>query len=231
MIPHKKSIIRFPSISIKDYIKSISGLVAYYPLDELSGNAKNNAPSKIGLFNGTNTAITQGVAGKKGFASSFNGTTSFVDFSTCAIGMTGNATFSAFCIINPINVISDGTIFMYGPATASRVISIDFSNIDGTIKSAHFSNDHNFSKKVSFNTWQMIGFTYNGTSETLYYNGVAIESWGPTALDLIDNQNMRIGKNWSSTIMGACSLQHIALYNSFLSSSQMLRIAQIAGLA
>src|SRR6188768_557077 len=55
-------------------IRLIPGLVAYYPLNEPSGNiAYNRAPATVGTYDATVSGPTQNAAGKYGPAYSFDG--------------------------------------------------------------------------------------------------------------------------------------------------------------
>src|SRR3990167_9054324 len=57
-----------------NYIKSLDNLVAYYPLNELSGDtAFNQAPATKGTLDGTITGATVGQDGQVGKAYSFDG--------------------------------------------------------------------------------------------------------------------------------------------------------------
>lgn len=58
---------------LTSYITGLSGLVAYWPLNETSGNALNLAPETIGTLDGVVSGATQGVDGQFGKAYSFDG--------------------------------------------------------------------------------------------------------------------------------------------------------------
>jgi len=67
-------------LGLQTYIKSLSGLVAYYPLNETSGTvATNRAPTTLGTLDGTTSGATVGVAGKVGRAYSFDGVNDRID--------------------------------------------------------------------------------------------------------------------------------------------------------
>ena len=99
---------------LSNYIKHLSGLVAYYPLDEVSGStAYNKAPTTQGTFNGTITGATVGQAGKVGRAYSFDGTG---DYITTGFSVKNQSLITFGAIINFADTAGNKRIYYESPA-------------------------------------------------------------------------------------------------------------------
>lgn len=150
-----------------------AGRVAYYPGTITSGNLVNTLGT-----NGTGTNVTQ-VAGNKGNAVSFNGSSSYVDLNfasnpsalTWAFWIKAAQPAAQGQIINNVAYFADSTtnfpfqIVANTSATVSALLSSgnDYS-IDATVTSA---------TNVSDNTWHFVAVTYTANdSVKLYVDGL-----------------------------------------------------------
>jgi hypothetical protein len=122
----------------------------------------------------------------------FNGTDNYIDFGTPNLGFSGNNPFAISLWINPTGAIDSNPLFDYGQAVAGKRIGLIYL-ADYTIRSSHFSNDHDFSTALDQTAWNHIVLTYDGITEQLYKNGAFAEEWNPTPLSLGAGDPMFIG--------------------------------------
>lgn len=226
--------------ALGEYIESLSGLVAYYPLDETSGNAINNAPSTLDLYDGSVSGVAQGVAGQIGNAYTFN--------STDKISVTTDATLDSLTAVSVavlVNINGDGgggfgRIIAKGP-NAVGYWEMSTQNSGAVQFSAdHVTQDLVTRFSVTYDEWVCLVFTYNGdatasTSVNGYINGVeAVHTVNQngTGGRTTDSSVMAIGNRNSDTArVFDGSMQHVAVFNRELTASEALVIAQKAGLA
>ena len=161
---NKRLFYQSPVAQLYYYIKSLSGLVAYYPLNETEGNAINRAPATFGTLNGTVTGATQGVNGLLGKAYSFNGTSDLVTVSDHA-SLRGMVSVSWVFMLNlPTTSVYRKIIksdnFDIGIENNGRV----FSELVGVTNGNINIWDNQPVDGVDDSTWRMFVLTYDGTN-------------------------------------------------------------------
>lgn len=227
--------------SLSDYIKSISGLDAYYKLDETSGNAINTAPATIGTLDGTITGATQGVAGLVGNAYSFDGVNDKVTFPE--IEVTNTSKISIVALVNPSSVATFHTIMCKRTgATTSFAFRIGESSGDrklvwlwsvGGVNQSYIGSQ----PTVSASTNTLVGLNFDwatpGTVD-FFKNGVkttVARSFGVGVNPDDANVGVTIGATADDALDYSGTMQHVARCTSNISDAEHLRIAQLAGLA
>lgn len=213
---------------LQNYIKSLPNLVAYYPLDELSGNAINRAPATIGTLDGSVSNVTYNQAGQLGIAYLFNGTTSTVEVTDHA-NIDLSTSFSLFALVNPTTIGEGGAgrIFdknsTYGLLFAGTNQMQIFS--DATTKSTG-------NNQITFAGWQIIIATVNAGVETLFYkNGVVISTNTSMTAPTPNANNLFIGNRSDGARALDGLAQHLGIVAGVITPAQALRMAQLAGLA
>lgn len=204
------------------------GLIAWWPTLGFSGGALHydRAARRInGTLTGGATWAADGTAGR---ALALDGTDDYADAgAVSSLGLSGDAAYSISVWVNPSAVArNDGMYFSYGAASNLRVISIGTDG-SGYAYSVHYSSDHAYTTAgvLATGVWQLLTTTYNPTTstETLYVNGVAKETWTPTDLLLTAGDNLYIGRAvWNGTYAAQCRLGDIRLYNRCLSATEVL---------
>lgn len=224
---HPRRIIR-----LKQYITRLSGLVAYYPMQEGDGAvAVNHAPDNLRSLNGAITGATVGQAGEIGRAYSFDGINDIIELSNpSALQLTDQ---SFICLINTTDA-NGGYLFATTNGTNGAIswyqtASDKLQKVEGADVGSAATDAHNDG------SWHLIGVTRNGTTGALifYLNGATngTGTSGTTLNHTIDKQiGGRVGSSTVATRIDAI-LQHMAIFNTVLTNAQMLKLAQIAGTA
>jgi hypothetical protein len=217
---------------LSHYIKHLSGLVAYYPLDEVSGNALNRAPGTLGSLNGANTDITAAQPGKAGRAYSFNGSSSKVT-------ITHNSAFDLLNIsfIYLINTTDANNRDILVKTAGSKWIMLRhmadatgayLQIYDGANQARCYGG-----KSVRDGNWHLVAAVKDTTKTKIYIDGTeynAFEIVG-AAVDGSNAGNLVIGQGVLSGGFINGTLQHIAVFNRALSATEVLKLTRIAGLA
>lgn len=218
-------------------IKKLSGLVIYYPLDEVSGNiAKNNAPANLGTNNGVTTSATVGWQGRLGRAYKFVGASPRVNFT----GFTRNAgqPMSVLAVFKPTlptggqsvivgirNGSGAGNLFkLYCPQNPGQGMGFQYdpTGSGGDPGSGSFV--------VSSDVWYMALGVYDGSNIILYVNGVQVGILTNKPNAAINQTLGAIGvRADNNTEPYTGYIQHAALFSRALSAAEVKRIAHIGG--
>lgn len=223
-------------ITLAEYITGLSGLFAYYPLNEDSGDAINRAPTTLGTLPGTVTGATRAAAGLIGKAYSFDASGDYIEFgSPAAFDIEGTNALSIVVLIRP--TLSTG---LGGPKIAAKVRFASgadnggyaLQGLDsGSVEFIVFNNGTIVSTaSVTADTWAMIIAVYDPATnqQRIYKNGVIADT---------DANTTGIGTHASDTLFVSRFdeweglMQHLAFFNVALTAPQILRMAQLAGLA
>lgn len=217
-------------------IKKIPGLVAYYPLNEVEGSvARNYARANLGSLNGTTTGATVAQPGKVGRAYSFDGVNDLikVDYNS-AFDITSAITI--FGIANSDTLGTWDRILDKGDGDVIYELTKDNDNkmkmrvwIGGVEKNA-LSNS-----AISADTWYFFAGTYDGSEVAVYQNGVKqTDTTAATGNIDTNTDDLYIGVSTPGTNFDEAwsgLIQHVAVFNVALTSSEHLKLAKIAGLA
>ena len=217
---------------LKNYIRGLNGLVAYYPLDEPSGStAFNRAPTTLGTFDFTTTGASVNQSGQLGRAYSFDGINDEL-----TRGLVTNRTSSTSTVI--VMKSDDYTqnrqgIWSHGISTQGYALILSGNaTTDGSLMVLHHGIAwHDTNYNLADNNWHIIVFTLTAAAVgTIYIDGTQIWTATTPPLSLGTPQTTSfIGSDDTGFFKG--KLQHFAIINNTLSSDQALRLAQLAGLA
>lgn len=228
----------------QQYIRSQSGLLLYYPLNESSGDiAYNRAGVQTSAKNGTITSAALAQSGVVGNAMGFDGV---------ATRITGNiipsidtpSTLSIIAIINPTDFggASNGYIFGHdngfaaGWAFTLRNTGSIASLRIGAFNSSFICAQSNI---ITLGVFQMVGVTFDGTLTPntqldFYVNGVNKGNASSSLANTMGNAagaGITIGDDTTALRKFKGKIQHIAIFSGKLSDAKMLKFAQLAGLA
>ena len=235
-----------PNETLTSYIRGLSGLVAYYPLDELSGNVANDK-SGNGL-NGTITGATVGQAGKVGKAYSFDGTGDYVALPQGGgIPFYDNTVFSISMLVYKDTLTSE--IFMFAEGSSA---DNDPAYTVGMVDSAGSNKVRIFIRNdaggvlvnavkstavVSLAAWHhIVWIDDNGTCK-LYIDGVEDDNSVSGNFDYTRGTLTLNKSTIGALIRSAVSnlwigdMQHVAIFNKALTAGEILKLAKLAGLA
>jgi len=233
-------------------IRHLDGLLFYWPFDELSGDAINQAPNTLGTLAGTVDGATQGEVGVKGMAYDFDGNDDVEVVDNASLSPSTTGAFSVSFLMAPsVLVYSDSTGSLpEGPyvnflgkgvanqhewtfrihdetGTKANMVSFYVWPLVGTGgKSADIT-----SIPIVINDWLHIVGTYDGTNVYIYRNGVFKDSTDVTSITMEDGTaSLKIGtRNDDSFFEG--KIQHVAIFDRVLSAAQILSLAKITKLA
>ena len=228
-------------------IKRLPGLVAYYPLNETSGDAKNYAPATKGSLDGSVTGATQGGVGQLGRACSFDGVNDNIDIGDIA-AINDATSLSIFVLAKFNNTTQDHYIFGNSAGASSGFIFIaDDAGFDtgrtntfkivvqesgtGTIVAKEYSTDAN-----TADIWEALMFTFAPDAVgglKLYINGIE-DSQSPTNTSSVvnvgnSNAGLRIGESPGGGFDANASYQHFVALNRALSATEARLIAHKGG--
>ena len=235
-------------VTLQSYIKSLSGLVVYYPMDETSGSTTvNQAPDTLGTLNGTITGATINQAGQSGASYSFDGVNDSVltgygptilstdDFSIlflAKISSTGN-TGSEITLVGAKNTGAGATeslVFINnggaGGLAGTYIIGSGGGDIYINIGSGTDYRD---------DLWHLWSFVKTGTSGSLFIDTTTIGTDGDISATItLGARYFALGaRNSTGTIdrYVKTDMQHVSFYNRVVTASERLIILQRAGLA
>ena len=210
---------------LSSYITGLSGLIAYYPLNETSGDAINRAPDTFGTLNGTVTGATQGVAGQVGNAYSFDGTNDFVSIAD-------NNIFDALPEVTVFVMLKMGTSSAFEKVIFKNAVFDIGVNDSGVIfgELNSVSNPGGWGDtEIDDDEWHMCAITYDGVEIVCYVDGDPVESLGGLSGSLgTGGAALELGRhadNLNEYYSG--SMQHFAIYNTALSPAQISNISEL----
>lgn len=148
--------------------------VSSWKLDESSGNATDSVGSNT-LAN-TNVTYATGLVNN---GAVFNGTNAkLVSGSNLGISGAGARTFSMWVKFSAQPSASTFTLFNYGVAVADNYQSFEYTDTAGakTLNWGAAGDDLTVSQTFSNGVWYHILGTFDGTTATLYVNGVSVGS-------------------------------------------------------
>lgn len=224
--------------NLSNYIKSLSGLVAYYPLDETSGDAINQAPDTLGTLDGTVTGATQGVAGLSGTAYSFDGTNDKVSVANNA--SLNQLTGTWFFIANlNANMSGNGNSIMSrndeGSSASGINIHLSANNVIAVQIKSGATARATFTATTQLNTtdYYFVALTFIDNGECkLFVNGVEEGSATMSGTFTFNGTPLQLGENADAYWADYNGLlQHAGIVSRVLDDAEILEMAQLAGLA
>ena len=191
----------------------LTGLIAWWKMD-------GNANDSIGVNNGTIVNATN-ATGKVNGCYGFNGTSAKINF--------GTVSFTNVSVCLWLNVDGGGVVEQYflhlGSGAGDYSPLIYLTKSEGGYLLRVFSGAQITSAApLPFNSWQHIEFTYDGTTATLFTNGIQLDQTTsmtiPTgARDVIFGKIRYYDLNWYSGL-----LDEVRIYNRALSSNEVLQV-------
>jgi hypothetical protein len=194
-----------------------TNIVAYWKLDESSGNATDS----VGSNTLTNTNVTY-TAGKINNGAVFNSTTD--KFAPASVPVTGNSAFTVSAWVYPTNTGSEqGFVFYWGNISSKASTYLKY-NLSGGAKIGFgaFGADLTYSVTLTTSTWYHLVYTYDQSNAILYINGSAVSTQGLSGLNVGTNTarvGISIDDDSSSVWKG--SLDEIGIWSRALSSTEV----------
>ncbi len=224
----------------KQIVKNLEGLIAYYPLDEDSGDAINRAPDTYGTLIGKVNGAKQGVEGLVGNAYSFDGVDDevIVSYDT-VIDITGNE-ISLFALIKlsslPSNRGDQMQIVKHlrtSPMPGGYQLEINGtdSNYPDEIRMNVKGTDDNYISgsgvTLEINRWYFVVATYDGSHAATYINGVNDKMDDASGELLANSQDLVIGGQCNSQNNFHGLIQHVGIVNRCLSDEEITHLTNM----
>lgn len=146
------------------------GMVGWWP-----GNGNAND-----IINGNNGTLVNGVtygSGMVGQAFSFTqANQQYVEVSLLASQLLNNSAGSVIAWVNPSSVGELDMVTAFGSGADGQAVGFAINN--GNVRIYHHTDlfDWQTSIPVAINTWTHLAYTWDGTTERLYKNGVLVDS-------------------------------------------------------
>ncbi len=203
---------------------AITNPLAYYKLDEISGNATDS----VGSLTATNTNVTYST-GKINNGANFNGTSSKLNISNTGISPTTAMSFS--CWINCSSYTSRQSIFVKsdGATNSGSSFVYEVGNTSGKTTATLFIGATNITltstATLTSGVWTHLAFTYDNSNLKIYINGT---------LDSTVSGSGTINNTTNDTTFGAYSslgslwlngsLDEIGIWNTSLTALEINKI-------
>lgn len=213
---------------------SLYGGVAYYKLDESSGNASDSINGKTLTASGT---ITYGTGKINNGASATWNSTNFLSNSAILptnIG-SGDITLSCWFKKNGASIVdSTPTIINFGTITTNGRIYLVATKTNGHASFYSYSSPNSTNvdstTNICDNSWHLIVGTRSGTTMTIYVDGSQVAQNTGT-IRAINESQLHIGTitNVSYDNLGTASIDEVAIFSRALSSTEVTALYNSGG--
>lgn len=206
-------------VSVTLPVTSSTGLVGAYGFNAGSGSTVTDASSSNN--NGTISNTTWTAGGKFGSALSFNGSNSWVTISDAnSLDLTGGMTLEAW--VKPAAVNNFGTV-LFKETAGGDAYALYASN-GTTPQPAAYINTNTAvigPTPLTANAWSYLTATFDGSTFSLYVNGVLAATGGSSAIST-SNGALRIGGNSVYGDYFSGLIDEVRIYNRALSVGEIL---------
>jgi len=199
-----------------------SGLMGYWAFNEASGSV---ATDSSGSGNNGNIINATRVPGKSGNGLSFDGTSAYVDIANSpSVNFAGTMTMAAW--IQPRSSAGIQNIFAHGQTT-SPTNGVFLRIVDGQYQALAWNGTSAPWLSVAMpagdvGTWVHLAATFDGSTWTLYRNGVAIGSNSAGLAPMTLNANWGIGaRGGGGEHFFNGLIDEVRLYNRALSGAEI----------
>ncbi len=213
-------------------IQGMSGLRAYYPLNETSGTtAYNRALTTKGQFNGVNSGAALNYPGKIGKGYKFDGVSNMI---TTTLD-TSNTAFSIYFVFSsPFTTSADNVRGIFNKRENHNEWRITTTNA-GVLNFTGWSDDVTTAKTtnsatLTANKLYGVAITYDGTTLTMYVSGLANVSSSSGAAIQDTAATVFFGRESNDVdryFDGV--LQHVAFFNRVITAIEVARLQRLTG--
>jgi hypothetical protein len=218
-----------PSNQATAVVSAPSNLVAAYAFSEGAGTT--TADSSGNNNNGTITNATWTTAGKHGNALQFNGqSNSYVTVSpSSSLNLTTALSIEGWVNPSTLDSLNQGWSAVVSKEHQNSANDISYALYaaqgTGTGPALHVligSQDIGVgaSSVLPLNTWTFLAGTYDGSTLSIYVNGVLAASLPVSGAIFVTSDPLRIGGDWSGEMFTGI-IDDVRIYNSALSQTQL----------
>lgn len=207
------------------FIRDIPNAAASWSMNESSGTTVADGTGNG--YTGTATTTTGIVAGKFGNARSFNGARGYIQIaneSTLPFG-TGARTVCAWVLTNSLTGVSE--IFDTGTTKTDQFFG--FGRSGANLVGFGWSDDIIAPNFFSTGTWSHVCLAYDGTTATLYGNGVQLAQ-AAKAWNTVDSGGTFIGNDYPNHVWNG-TIDEVSYYTRALSAAEVADLSAHYGYA
>ena len=201
---------------------STNGLLAWYRFD---GDASDSSASgRTGSFINSGTFT----AGKFGSAYNLNGSSQYVTATDASLPSGSSArTFSAW-IYPTASSINSNVIMAYGSQTNEPASGISVYNSSGSTyaRFCGWGDDYSVATALTLNRWTLITATFDGTTATVYYNGVSVGTSNRSSWSTVLGGTLYVGRNLAASGYFQGAIDDARIYNRVLSTTEITQLFQ-----
>lgn len=204
-------------------------IIAYWKLDESSGNAADSVGPKTLTNNGT----TPFSSAKINNGADFNGTTRYLSRASETIGLTSAWTVSTWVKFNALN--ADEYFIRWRPSSGDaneiRISKISTNKLEAT--AIHSSGSGTGLKQyignttVSTGVWYHVAVSWDGSDFKLYLDGAEDTPYSKTSdstLVMTDTSRIQGVGGWNTNDYSNVSIDELGTWSTALSSSDILAL-------
>lgn len=194
---------------------SDANLVAYWKLDESSGNASDSKGTNT-LTNNASATYSQG---KFNNGVNLNGSSQYLSSST--IPQTGAGSFTASAWIKGSSFASDGAVIGWGTGSVSNGTTMDIRS--GKMYADFYASGSVVgSTTMSTGIWYHVTYTWDGTNFRVYVNGVLDGTSGSIGGVNVTSSALAIGRAfWAAGNYFNGQIDDVAVFTRALSASEI----------
>jgi hypothetical protein len=216
----------------------IPGCVAYYTLNEASGNAIDSVAGN----DGTPSGVTYGATGKIGDAYTFDGVNDYVNIDSALTPLASTTVGTWSCWVKPVDATPAGNrrSLSFGDTDADTYIAITHTTaglcrFTVTLAGVQQFNINTDAAAFSDGVWALVCVVQDGVSPIIYIDGVAVAqtfivTTDTTAWfsDLSGLDNGRLGAFKTNLLEDLNffdgSIDEVALFDTALTAAQVLEL-------
>lgn len=206
--------------SYRESVLATSGLVSYWPMDELRGvSAEDHQGTHDGAYVNTPTLGFVGPCPEGGSCPRFDATES-MDVADHADHRPSNISVEAWVYLGATGV--DRPVVVKANSTLTNGYGLFYSNASNAIVFFVNSGATAVGASITTGTWTHYLATFDGTNLRIYKNGVLVG--GPTSASAITHSTtaLRVGTHAAFANTWAGLIAHVAIYNVVLSADDAL---------
>lgn len=207
------------------FLRDIPNTLADWPMHESAGTSVADATGDG--YTGTATTTTGIVAGQFGNARSFNGSAGFIQVANEATLPFGTSarTVCAWALTNSLSGTS--VIFATGSTNTDQFFGIGRNNAD--LVGFGWNDDLTAANFFTTGTWNQVCLSYDGTTATLYGNGVQLAQ-ATKAWNTVDSGGTFIGNDTPNHVWNG-DIDEVSYYSRTLSAAEISDLAHNYGYA
>lgn len=203
------------SSSANTFIRDIPNVAGVWPMDESSGTTVVDATGDG--YTGVSTTTTSITSGKFGSARSFNGSQGYIQLANEAALPFGTSARTVCSWVTTNSLSGVAVIFDTGTTGNDQFFAIGRSG--SSLAGFGWNDDLLVSNFFTSGSWNFVCLAYDGTTATLYGNGVLLAQ-ATKAWNTVDSGGTFIGNDYSNHVWSG-NIDELSYYTRALSEAEI----------